>query len=157
MHTRDGGAVRHSWRAGGLIVQFLPQSEDRMRQRDLPGGDVPAGADEDLEVEEDDAWVEARSLAATVADDELTDPAVPVETLLFRLFNERGVRVFNSLGVRDQCSCSREKVEGVLGTFSAEEIEQSTEEGEISVTCEFCGTRYHFDPDTFRSSAVDKQ
>ena len=108
-------------------------------------------------VAEDDAWVEARSLAATVADDELTDPAVPVETLLFRLFNERGVRVFNSLGVRDQCSCSREKVEGVLSTFTAAEIEQSTEEGEISVTCEFCGTRYHFDPAAFPSTATDSQ
>jgi molecular chaperone Hsp33 len=43
-----------------------------------------------------------------VGDDELTDPAVPVETLLYRLFHERGVRVFNAAPVRDQCSCSRE-------------------------------------------------
>jgi molecular chaperone Hsp33 len=156
MHVRDGGAMRHSWRAGGLLVQFLPELEERMRQPDLPGGDVPEGAEDSLdeELEEDDAWVEARSLAATIGDDELTDPAVPVETLLFRLFNERGVRVFNAVGVRDQCSCSREKVEGVLATFSAEEIDSSTEQGEISVTCEFCGTRYHFDPDAFRGTGT---
>jgi len=150
MQTREHGGLRHSWRAGGLIVQFLPESQDRMRQPDLPGGDAPQGAEDMLEeADEDDAWVEARSLAATIGDDELTDPAVPVETLLFRLFNERGVRVFHSIEVRDQCSCSREKVAGVLASFSADEIRQSTEEGEISVTCEFCGTRYGFDPATF--------
>jgi molecular chaperone Hsp33 len=150
MQTRHGGALRHSWRAGGLIVQFLPESEERMRQPDLPGGDAPEGAAETPDdIEEDDAWVEARSLAATVGDDELTDPAVPVETLLYRLFHERGVRVFNAAPVRDQCSCSREKVAGVLATFSAEEIRESTEHGEISVTCEFCGTRYGFDPRVF--------
>jgi molecular chaperone Hsp33 len=158
MQTRSGGELRHSWRAGGLIVQFLPESEDRMRQPDLPGGDAPEGAESDVdEVEEDDAWVEARSLAATIGDDELTDPAVPVETLLYRLFNERGVRVFNALAVRDQCSCSREKVEGVLATFSAEEIAESTEHGEISVTCEFCGTRYGFDPAAFSKAQAGKR
>ena len=155
MQTRENGGLRHSWRAGGLIVQFLPQSQDRIRQPDLPGGDAPGGAEESVdEVEEDDAWVEARSLTATIAADELTDPAVPIETLLYRLFNERGVRVFNALAVRDQCSCSREKVEGVLATFSAEEIAESTEQGEISVTCEFCGTRYGFDPAAFSSSSA---
>lgn len=150
MQTRSDGELRHSWRAGGLIVQFLPESEDRMRQPDLPGGDAPEGVEDTGEdVEEDDAWVEARTLAATIGDDELTDPAVPVETLLYRLFHERGVRVFDAVAVRDQCSCSREKVEGVLASFSAQEIAESTEHGEISVTCEFCGTRYGFDPAAF--------
>jgi molecular chaperone Hsp33 len=148
MHAREGGALRHSWRAGGLIVQFLPASPERMRQPDLPGGDAPAGVDDDA-VSEDDCWVEARALAATVQDDELTDPALPVESLLFRLFNQRGVRVFNSTGVRDQCSCSREKVTGVLSNFSAGEIAESVEDGAISVTCEFCGTKYEFDPAEF--------
>jgi molecular chaperone Hsp33 len=150
MQSREAdGSTRHSWRAGGLIVQFLPDSPDRMRQADLPGGDAPEGADEIDEIDEDDSWVEARSLAETIQDDELTDPAVPVETLLYRLFNERGVRVFNSMPVRDECSCSRQKISGVLATFSAAEIAESTEAGAISVTCEFCGTKYDFDPAEF--------
>ena len=151
MHAREGNAVRHSWRAGGLLVQFLPDAPERMRQPDLPGGDAPVGSDEDepADFDEDDSWVEARALAATVQDDELTDPALPVENLLFRLFNERGVRVFSAAGVRDQCSCSREKVTGVLTNFTAEEIAESTEAGVISVTCEFCGTKYSFDPAEF--------
>src|SRR5262249_24806540 len=68
----DGGA-RHGWRAGGLLLQFLPQSPERARQGDLDPGDVPEG----MEVEaapEDDAWVEGRSLVATVEDVELLDP-----------------------------------------------------------------------------------
>jgi molecular chaperone Hsp33 len=154
LQSREGGAVRHSWRAGGLIVQFLPESTDRMRQADLPGGDAPegAGTDEVDEISEDDAWVEARSLVETIEDDELTDPSVPVESLLFRLFHERGVRVFNAVGVRDQCSCSREKVSGVLANFSAAEIADSVEQGAISVTCEFCGTKYDFDPKDFEGA-----
>jgi molecular chaperone Hsp33 len=151
MQSREAaGGMRHSWRAGGLIVQFLPDSPERMRQADLPGGDVPEGAETEIdEDDEDDSWVEARSLAETIQDDELTDPAVPVETLLYRLFNERGVRVFNAMPVRDECSCSREKISGMLATFSAAEIAESTENGVISVTCEFCGTSYEFDPAEF--------
>ena len=153
MHAREGGAIRHSWRAGGLLVQFLPEAPERVKQRDLPGGDAPEGAYVE-DADEDDSWVEAQALAGTVQDDELTDPALPVESLLYRLFNERGVRVFRAAEVRDQCSCSREKVEGVLASFSAQEIAESTEHGEISVTCEFCGTRYGFDPAAFTPPAA---
>ena len=51
---------------------------------------------EPIEFVEDDAWTEAQSLVGTIQDDELTDPMVPVETLLFRLFHERGVRVYRA-------------------------------------------------------------
>jgi molecular chaperone Hsp33 len=148
MQSRESGAVRHAWRAGGLLVQFLPLAPERMRQRDLPGGDAPEGAPIDM-FAEDDSWVEAQSLVTTIEDHELTDPAVPVERLLFRLFHERGVRVFTAAPVRDQCSCSRQRVAGMLANFSAEEIVDSTENGAISVTCEFCGTKYDFDPAQF--------
>ena len=89
--------ARHRWRAGGLLLQFLPQSPERARQPDLDPGDVPEGVE--LEVApEDDAWVEGRSLVATVEDVELLDPEVSAEQLLYRLFHERGVRVFRSQG-----------------------------------------------------------
>lgn len=147
-HSRDGGALRRTWRAGGLMIQFLPDAPERMRQSDLPGGDVPEGAEIE-EGEEDDAWVEAQSLVGTTEDHELTDPAVPSERLLYRLFHERGVRVFSATPVEDRCSCSREKISGLLDSFSDEEIRESIEDGRIVVTCEFCGTAYHFDPAQF--------
>ncbi|MCX5580373.1 Hsp33 family molecular chaperone [Kaistia terrae] len=146
MITREDGGTAHSWRAGGMMVQFLPQASIGV-QRDLPGGDAPEGHDADGE--EADEWAEAVSLVSTVQDHELIDPEVPVERLLYRLFHERGVRVFDPIPVREKCSCSRDRIQGVLSSFSAEEITDSIEDGEISVTCEFCGAKYDFDPQEF--------
>lgn len=145
----DDGRPVEQWRAGGLIVQFLPQSELRMRQRDLPAGDAPEADGDDNAFIEDDDWAEIKALVATIESSELTDPQVGAERLLYRLFHERGVRVFNGVRVNDDCSCSREKIAGVLSGFTAEEIEDSVEEGKISVTCEFCSTQYEFDPGEF--------
>jgi molecular chaperone Hsp33 len=153
MHVRESGALRHTWRAGGLLVQFLPDAPERMRLPDLPGGDAPEGTEED-DLAEDDAWTEAQAHVATIEDHELTDPAVSVERLLYRLFHERGVRVFSAIPVRDQCSCSRSRIAKMLGSFTAEEIADSIEDGAISVTCEFCGTRYEFDPAEFGKRGV---
>ena len=61
-------------------------------------------------VAEDDAWVEGQSLISTVEDVELIDPDLSGERLLYRLFHERGVRVFAPLPLRAQCSCSRDAV-----------------------------------------------
>jgi len=149
---REGGAIERTWRVGGLIVQFLPEAPDRMRQPDLPGGDLPEGADIGLG-DEDDAWVEAQAIVGTIEDHELTDPAVPVERLLYRLFHERGVRVFTPVAITDDCSCSRERIAGMLSGFTAEEIAESVEDGRIVVTCEFCGTRYPFDPAEFTGNS----
>ena len=149
MQIREAGQIRHHWRAGGILVQFLPDAPERLRVRDLPGGDRPAGIGGEEETDDDDAWIEALSLVGTVRDDELTDPAVPAERLLFRLFNQRGVRVFRAAGVRDECSCSRDKISSVLTTFTAQEIGESVENNAISVKCEFCGERYRFDPREF--------
>lgn len=144
----DGKPVEQ-WRAGGLMVQFLPQSEIRARIRDLPGGDAPEGHEHDGAIDVIDEWQEARSLVATIESSELTDPHVGAERLLYRLFHERGVRVFEPVPVADECSCSRDKIEGVLSGFSAEEIRDSIEDGKICVTCEFCSTHYEFDPQQF--------
>ncbi|WP_420959398.1 Hsp33 family molecular chaperone [Brucella sp. IR073] len=149
IERRNGKAVEQ-WRAGGLLVQFLPESELRMRQKDLPGGDAPHGADESDDGQyEDDDWLEVTSLVGTIESSELTDPQVGAERLLYRLFHERGVRVFEPVPVIDDCSCSREKIRGVLEGFTAEEVEDSIEDGKIAVTCEFCSTRYEFDPAEF--------
>lgn len=145
----EDGRPRHNWRAGGLIAQFLPQAPERMRQPDLHGGD---GDERDTDMSEDDTWLEARTLVETIDTDELTDPQVAIERLLFRLFHERGVRVYPPQGVYDRCSCSRDKIKGVLEGFSAEEIEASQEEGHIAVTCEFCSTTYRYEAAEFEQA-----
>ncbi len=141
----DTNGPRHRWRAGGILLQFLPRSPDRMRQADLDPGDAPEGAAVHL-VPEDDAWVEGRSLDETVQDVELIDPALSSERLLYRLFHERGVRVFDSLDVGAQCSCSRDKITDMLRSFSAEERRDMVENDVIAVTCEFCNTTYVVQP-----------
>src|SRR6516165_12321761 len=106
---RGGEGGKHRWRAGGLLMQFLPKAPERARQADLHPGDAPEGT-EPHSVAEDDAWVEARSLIGTVEDVELIDPDLSGERLLYRLLHERGVRVFNPLALKAQCSCSRDAV-----------------------------------------------
>ncbi|HZP78922.1 MAG TPA: Hsp33 family molecular chaperone [Pseudolabrys sp.] len=140
------GGAKHRWRAGGILLQFLPKSAERMRVADLPPGDAPEGTPLH-EVPEDDAWVEGRSLIATVEDLELIDPAVSSERLVYRLFHERGVRVFRGSEVRAQCSCSRESVEAMLKSFSQDDRDHMVKDGKISVTCEFCSANYLFAPE----------
>jgi molecular chaperone Hsp33 len=146
MERMESGEVKSSWRAGGIIAQFLPESSERMRTPDLPGGDGDNG---DNEFSHDDSWVEVQALMTTIAPAELVDPQVSVELLLYRLFNERGVTAYPPTKVFDRCSCSRENIHGVLAGFTAQEIEDSIEDSKISVACEFCSTTYVFEPAEF--------
>jgi molecular chaperone Hsp33 len=138
----DGARPKHRWRAGGMLLQFLPKASERA-QRDLDAGDVPEGVIQDV-VPEDDAWVEGQSLIATVEDIELLDPDLSEERLLFRLFHERGVRVFTPQALRAQCSCSREAVASMLASFKDEDRAGMVEDGKVVVTCEFCSSVYEF-------------
>ena len=143
---KPDGAV---WRGGGLLLQFLPKSANRQRRADLPPGDPPPGAIMP-EYREDDTWTEARALAGTLEDHELVDPQLASEQLLYRLFHERGVRIFASQGLRDACRCSNERIENMLRSFSPQErSEMVGSDGKISVTCEFCSVRREFEPMVF--------
>src|SRR5665647_3383391 len=105
----EGDRPKHRWRAGGMLLQFLPKAPERTRQPDRDPGDAPEGVVTHT-VAEDDAWIEGQSLISTVEDVELIDPDLSGERLLYRLFHERGVRVFPPLPLRAQCSCSRDAV-----------------------------------------------
>src|ERR1700730_5965039 len=142
---RGGEGPKHRWRAGGMLLQFLPKAPERARQADLHPGDAPEGAAA-YTVAEDDAWIEGQSLIGTVEDVELIDPDLSGERLLYRLFHERGVRVFPSLPLRAQCSCSREAVTSMLESFSPKERGDLVKDGKVVVTCEFCSSVYEFTP-----------
>jgi molecular chaperone Hsp33 len=125
-----GGAW--TWRAGGLLVQKLT-------------GEGGHGAVGDTAMEEED-WRRARSLAETVEDHELLDPTLPPDRLLYRLFHEEQVRAYPALSLETYCSCSRERVEDLLRRFTSEDLKDMVVDGEVWVTCEFCNSRYRFDP-----------
>ncbi len=130
-----------AWRAGGLMVQKLTAEGGRF----AGGGIPPAGGSGG----DDDGWRRALALAATVEDHELLDPALSPERLLYRLFHEEEVRAFHASPLLARCNCSRERVENMLGQFSAEELEGMGEDNVITVTCEFCNTNYKFDADKY--------
>jgi molecular chaperone Hsp33 len=139
------GGASHRWRAGGIMLQFLPKAPERARRPDLDPGDAPEGVVPHT-LPEDDAWVEGQALVATVEDVELIDPALSSERLVYRLFHEPGVRVFRGSPLRAECSCSRESVEAMLKSFSQDDRDHMAEDGKISVTCEFCSANYVFAP-----------
>jgi molecular chaperone Hsp33 len=116
-----------NWCGGAIILQALPPStpeERRARQDD---------------------WLEAMLLLQTASDGELTDPALEPDVLLFRLFHETGVRVFEPMRLAHACSCDEDRVERMLLSFPEDDIEEMRlEDGSIDVTCQFCGRRYHF-------------
>ena len=120
-----GGA----WRAGGLMLQRVP-----------PEGGYRVIAD-DVE----DGWRRAMVLMSSVTAEELVDPDLPPHSLLFRLFHEDGVRVYDTHPLEARCRCSRERIEVILRSFPVEEIADMRKEGLTTVTCEFCNTSYVFD------------
>jgi molecular chaperone Hsp33 len=134
-----------AWRSGGLIVQYLPAAGPG-RRADFHPGDAPGGT-EPHRVDEDDAWTEAKALAATTEAHELIDPTLSAERLLYRLFNERGVRVFEPTKLAAVCRCSAEGVDAMLRSFPPDEVRHMVgDDGMIGVTCEFCSTKRMFSP-----------
>ncbi|MCT4655776.1 MAG: Hsp33 family molecular chaperone [Cohaesibacter sp.] len=147
MQPGKDGAAKSSWMAGGLLVQYLPESSKDIPHRDLHPGDHPDPEQQgEAYHEEVDAWRETEALIGTIQDHELVDPQVSAERLLYRLFHERDPRVFDASSIKHQCSCSSERIEAMMGNFKREEVEDMVVDGQIDVKCEFCGVSYHFDP-----------
>jgi molecular chaperone Hsp33 len=147
-HTKKGGAPH--WRAGGVLVQHLPPHGQSM-MADLPGdGDFNNPETADPDFKESDKWAETKAHLGTVGDDELADPDISAERLLFRLYHETGVRVFPPMPLEERCSCSAERIEAMLrDNFTTEERLDMLVDGEIEVICEFCSADYHFKPHEF--------
>ncbi|AOY02036.1 Hsp33 family molecular chaperone HslO [Jeongeupia sp. USM3] len=91
-----------------------------------------------------DAWERIQMLAQTITPEEML--GLPVRDVLYRLFNEEQVRVFDPVMPRFACTCSRERVGGMLEMVGRDEVDHVlAEKGSVDVTCEFCGKGYHFD------------
>lgn len=123
------------WRAGGVMAQFVP-GEGGLRER---------GEKAIITEEERDQWERAAAFVQSTQDDELLDPDISADRLLYRLFHEDGVRVFDPKPVTASCGCTGEKIAAVLERYSEDALSEMGEDGVISVTCEFCRTHYRFD------------
>jgi molecular chaperone Hsp33 len=132
--ARGASEPRPHWRAGGVIIQNLAA---------LGGHGAPAPKED---VGED--WTRASILFSTVEPHELVDPQVEAERLLYRLYHEDGVRVFDKQALQFGCRCSAERVISVLSQYSEAEVQAlAAADGAIAATCEFCSTVYRFQPD----------
>ena len=121
-----------TWRAGGALIQLI-------------AGDAARGSTEEV-------WERSRALFQTLGDDELIDPTVTPETLLFRLFHEDGVRLEDPRALKAVCRCSKDRIGTVLASFSPEERSEMVEpDGRIHVTCEYCATVYQLEPEEVRA------
>jgi molecular chaperone Hsp33 len=128
----EGGGAQ--WRAGGVLIQHIAADEARGSTRE--------------------AWNRSQALFETIGEDELIDPRLPANTLLWRLFHEDGVRVFDPKPLRAFCRCSQDRIEGVLRSFPKEDRADMVEpDGKIHVTCEYCSRIYAVEPASLEAAA----
>ena len=117
------------WRAGGILLQRIGRDDTR--------GDA----------EED--WSRATILFATTEDEELIDPGLPADRLLYRLFHEEGVRMATPHALVDRCTCTEERLVAVMRGFSSQETADLVEpDGFLHARCQFCARDYKIDPET---------
>jgi molecular chaperone Hsp33 len=115
------------WRAGAIMLQRLPDQEAIMARE-----------------ERDEAWRRSVILMSSVTATELLDPTLAPTDLLFRLFHEDGVRVFEQQQINFGCRCSRERAARILASLPREEVEDLIVDGKVTVTCQFCNETQHF-------------
>ncbi len=131
--------VTGHWRAGGIMVQHLSRGEVG-RARILS----PAGEDD---------WRRVQMLMDTAEESEILNPQLDLDTLLYRLYHEDGVRVFDPARLQKGCRCDRARLLAMLKTFSEDDIAHMTVDGEITVNCQFCNKGFGFDPAGLASEA----
>lgn len=124
------------WRSGGIMLQNIPDSD----------GNAEGAADSN--VAEDD-WRRSMVFLDSASDDELLSPDLPLGDLLFRLFHEDGVRVYDRQGVQKQCRCDLGRVENVVRSLPDDDVTYLIKDDKIEVSCEFCGELYKLDPADF--------
>ena len=118
------------WIAGGLLFQHLPEGEEG-RERLHTRLDHPD-------------WDHVAVLAGSVRPEELTDPALALDQLVWRLFHEEAeVRVLTGAPLTRGCRCDPDYVRSVIARFPDEEREaMKGDDGLIRVNCEFCSTSF---------------
>ncbi|MCL2897740.1 Hsp33 family molecular chaperone HslO [Brenneria tiliae] len=113
--------------AAGMLLQVLP-AQDAAR----------------------DDFDHLAQLTATVKEEELF--ALPANEVLYRLYHQEQVTVYEPQAVSFQCHCSRERCAGALMTLPEQEVnDMLQQDGEIDMHCDYCGNHYLFNADDIRA------
>ena len=121
------------WRGGGLLLQRLPDQ-------------AAAETADHLE-----HWRHGMIMMDSVTTDELLDPGLSPDRLLYRLFHEDGVRVFPVTRLAKGCRCTSERLAGILASLPRSEVEEFKVDGVVSMTCEFCNRQFDYDDAALRA------
>jgi molecular chaperone Hsp33 len=143
-HPELAGALENYFRQSEQLPACIALAANDQHAVGLMLQKLPGEGGRDA-VHDEDAWPRIEHLTATLGSEEML--ATPPEELLYRLYHEETVRLFQPRSLAFGCSCSRERVESMLRSLGQEEIEATLEaqQGTIEVTCEFCARTYTFD------------
>lgn len=143
------------WRAGGIMIQHIPEASPFAEQATAEGGLLAA---DDLVPDDDaDDWNRANILLDSVEEVEMIGPLVSPPQLLHRLFHEETPRVFDPQPVKFGCTCSEDKVRNTMSIYSAKDIQKMTaESGMVTADCQFCGAHYELPPESLGFEATSK-
>lgn len=115
------------WRGAGVLLQRIAADDTR--------GD-PA-----------EDWSRATILFSTISDEEMLDPALPADRLLYRLFHEEGARMGKAVALKDQCTCNEERLINTMRQFPQEQLRELVEpDGLVHAKCQFCAREYQLTP-----------
>ncbi|HHL43473.1 MAG TPA: molecular chaperone Hsp33 [Hellea balneolensis] len=112
----------------------------------LRGGAIMAQrvANDENRADVQESWTLVEAVMNTLSDEELLDPDLASERLLYRLFHEQGVAMEVAKPISAYCGCSKQRLHNTLKSFDDQAIEDMIENGVISAKCEFCHTDYKF-------------
>lgn len=109
--------------AAGMLLQLMPGQDTLQREQ---------------------FWEYAVQLGQTVSEEELLN--LDNQTLLYRLYNETEIRLFDTRTTRFKCRCNQEKMKQVVKTLGEEDANALLkEQGVIEISCDFCNQKYNFD------------
>ncbi|MDD7805866.1 MAG: Hsp33 family molecular chaperone HslO [Endozoicomonas sp. (ex Botrylloides leachii)] len=119
--------------SSGLLIQQLPHHTNNTL----------------CEAPEED-WSRIIALTSTISDEELL--SLNTETLLYRLYHEENVRLFDSQPVTFKCTCSRQRSATIIKNIGQEEaLSVLSEQGQIKMDCQFCNQQYIFNAEEIKT------
>lgn len=118
------------WYGAAVLIQKLGKSGDDLKKQDD---------------DQDEGWGRAKALFHTLSDEELSDDVLTIDRLLFRLFHEDDVRVYDKISIKHGCKCDPERLKAVLQHSNPDDLhDMADENGMIELNCQFCPKKFEF-------------